>query len=650
MGCVASRIHEKEKVQICRERKRLIKQLLVFRGEFADAQLAYLRALRNTGVTLRQFTESNSLELEYAPFNLAVRPPPLPRLPPAPPPPPPFSPDLRKYVEDGEATQVEIIMTGEDKSCTPPPPPISSSSLDFWDPFGSSSSPVLSKKIEKVMDQVEEENWEETKSEFEEEDQEEEEELVGSSFLNGLSEKLTIGEVVDDNSSIVSLDTKDTADIHVISGRREKTLSGIVKELDDYFLKASGGGEEIAVLMDINGEFQPNLKENKRMRGNSGKVFSALSWSWSSKALHSSRDAGGCCGPVGLCNPGAHSFMLEKVYNDEQRLYMEVKDEESTRLEYERKSWLLLKQEDGNQDWNKTEKTRLTVESLHSDLTHLQQSISRTCSSLLRVVEEELQPQLIAITSGLLHTWRTMYESHQVQNHISHQLNLLSSYESIDPTTEYHRQATAQLETEVTSWYSSFGRLIKSQGDYVRTLCRWAELTACLVDDHQNECSSIVCTLCKKWQHALDRLPDKVVCEAIKGLLSAVQSIKLQQEEEINLHQKYNKLEKKYQKELNLLAETEKKFKGSAFPINALSELSPRHRLSIKRVRTEALKKAVEDEKAKYMNSVRVTQAMSLKNLQTSLPTLFQALMGFSRTCTEAFESIHGLAEPAALL
>lgn len=265
MGCVASRIHEKEKVQICRERKRLIKQLLVFRGEFADAQLAYLRALRNTGVTLRQFTESNSLELEYAPFNLAVRPPPLPRLPPAPPPPPPFSPDLRKYVEDGEATQVEIIMTGEDKSCTPPPPPISSSSLDFWDPFGSSSSPVLSKKIEKVMDQVEEENWEETKSEFEEEDQEEEEELVGSSFLNGLSEKLTIGEVVDDNSSIVSLDTKDTADIHVISGRREKTLSGIVKELDDYFLKASGGGEEIAVLMDINGEFQPNLKENKSM-------------------------------------------------------------------------------------------------------------------------------------------------------------------------------------------------------------------------------------------------------------------------------------------------------------------------------------------------------------------------------------------------
>lgn len=114
------------------------------------------------------------------------------------------------------------------------------------------------------------------------------------------------------------------------------------------------------------------------------------------------------------------------------------------------------------------------------------------------------------LTPRLLHTWRTMYESHQVQNHISHQLNLLSSYESIDPTTEYHRQATAQLETEVTSWYSSFGRLVKSQGDYVRTLCRWAELTACLVDDHQNECSSIVCTLCKKWQHALDRLPDKV--------------------------------------------------------------------------------------------------------------------------------------------
>ena len=97
MGCVASRIDKEERVRICKERKMLMKQLVGFRGEFADAQLAYLRSLKNTGVTLRQFTESESLELENTTFGIALPPSPPPPLPPSPPPPPNFSPDSRKF-------------------------------------------------------------------------------------------------------------------------------------------------------------------------------------------------------------------------------------------------------------------------------------------------------------------------------------------------------------------------------------------------------------------------------------------------------------------------------------------------------------------------------------------------------------------------
>ena len=111
----------------------------------------------------------------------------------------------------------------------------------------------------------------------------------------------------------------------------------------------------------------------------------------------------------------------------------------------------------------------------------------------------------------LMEMWKMMYKSHQVQNHIAQQLNHLTDNLSMDLTTEFHRQATAQLETEVSFWYHSFCKLIKSQQEYVRALCRWIQLIDCLVDNHQqNCCSSAVRRLCEEWQLGFEKLCDKV--------------------------------------------------------------------------------------------------------------------------------------------
>ncbi|KAK6932094.1 protein of unknown function DUF632 [Dillenia turbinata] len=528
MGCVASRIDKEERVQICKERKRLMKQLVRFRGEFANAQLAYLRSLKNTGVTLRQFTATETLEFESTPVRVALPPSPPPPLPPSRPTPPPFSPDVRKSKDNQEENgQEESMEIDEDDSCTTPPPPVSSSSWDFWDPF-CASSPQDEKRSEAV-EHVEEEKWEETNTEFEEEDQEEL--VVANKAVNLPSVKQQIMEVVDDNSSTMSWYTKDTADVAMVVWRNKKTLPAIIKELDDYFLKASAGGKDIAVLVDVNGGnglLRQSFNENKRKRSNSAKMFNALSWTWSSKSLPFARHIVELCGPAEPCRPGAHCITIEKRYAQEQRLYKEVKEEEIIKAEHEKKSALLQKLEDEDHDWSKTDKTRLTMESIRSDIISLQKSISRTCSAILNLIEEELHPQLVALTSGLMHMWRTMYECHQVQNHISQQVSHLTNHQSMEPTTDYHRHATAQLETEVTSWYSSFCGLLKSQRDYVRALCRWIQLTDCLVDDsEQSNCLSCVAS------------------EAIKSFLSAIQSIMLQQAKECNLKKKSEKLERR---------------------------------------------------------------------------------------------------------
>ncbi|XP_010275926.1 PREDICTED: uncharacterized protein LOC104610825 isoform X2 [Nelumbo nucifera] len=452
MGCAASSI-DNERVQRCKERRRLMKQLVGLRGQFAAAQMAYLQSLKNTGITLRQFTESEFLELENPPFPVALPPsPPLP-LPPSPPPPPPYSPDEGKAKDKRreELVQEECIEFDEDSSCItpPPPPPVLRSSWDLWDPFDpSSSSPPLRQKKKEQVQQAEEEVWAETNTEFEEELGEE---VVANAVLNSLPEKTMSVELADDNSSTMSGYTKDTADMHMMISRNKKTLARIVKELDDYFLKASASGKEIAVLLDTNkGDLlRHNFGENNRKSFKSAKVFSALSWSWSSKSLHSSRESIENPGSSEPCNPGGLCITLDKLYEKEHRLYEEVKEDEMSKLEYERKILLLSKQESENQDSMKIERTRSSIESLQSSILCLSQSISRTCSSILQLRDEELHLQLVDLSAGLMHMWRTMCECHQVQNHIAQQVNHLTDHSSMEPTTEYHRQATAQLETEV---------------------------------------------------------------------------------------------------------------------------------------------------------------------------------------------------------
>lgn len=273
MGCVASRIDKEERVRMCKERKRLMKQLLRCRKEFADAQIAYLRSLRNTGVTLRQFTEPASLEFEETNSAAGFPPSPPPPLPPSPPPPPTFSPDLRKYEDKSQETEsaAEEMIELDEESGHTPPPPIPSSSWEYWDVFGSTSLPC-----EKLSDAVEE-NWEDTNTEFIDEEDEEEEEDDEAVFavddLDMLPQEEKNTEFVDDSSSTMSWHTKDTADMAMVVWRGKKTLTGVIKDIDEYFLKASAVVKDIAVFIDINAGGTFLYQSNNE---NKSKCFSPL--------------------------------------------------------------------------------------------------------------------------------------------------------------------------------------------------------------------------------------------------------------------------------------------------------------------------------------------------------------------------------------
>ena len=135
--------------------------------------------------------------------------------------------------------------------------------------------------------------------------------------------------------------------------------------------------------------------------------------------------------------------------------------------------------------------------------------------------------------------------------------------------------------------------------------------------------------------------------DAIKSLLSSIHSIIVQQDEEDNLQKKVEKIENRLQKELNSLDEMGRKFEWNFDTEGVSVNLSPKHPLAVKRAKTEALKKQLETEKAKYLNSVHVTKVMTLNNLKTRLLHVFQSLMTFASASAEAFEVGHSQIQPA---
>jgi len=90
---------------------------------------------------------------------------------------------------------------------------------------------------------------------------------------------------------------------------------------------------------------------------------------------------------------------------------------------------------------------------------------------------------------------------------------------------------------------------------------------------------------------------------------------------------------------VNTLAEMQQRIDGD------IADTSPRHPIHVKKSETEEIKKQVENERANYLDAVQYSRAMTLDQLQTTLPPLFHLLMEFSSASSHAIELINAPTE-----
>ncbi|KAI7735089.1 hypothetical protein M8C21_004958 [Ambrosia artemisiifolia] len=436
---------------------------------------------------------------------------------------------------------------------------------------------------------------------------------------------------------------------------RHKDLVEIVGSIKEYFDKAADSGEQVSEMLETGrAQLDRSFRQLKKTVYHSSGMLSNLSSSWTSKpplAIKYRFEPGSIGEPGGsksLCST------LERLLAWEMKLYQEVKAREGIKIEHEKKLSTLQSQEYKGGDESKLNKTKASIKRLQSLIVVTSQAVSTTSTAIVGLRDSELVPQLIELCHGLMYMWRSMNQCHEVQNHVVQQVRgLINQSTKGESTSDLHRQATRDLEAAVSAWHTSFCRLIKFQRDFIRSLQGWFKLTLLPINTEEANVNgsqpSDVYIVFDEWKLALDRVPDTVASESIKSFINVVHSISVKQAEEMKVKKRTESASKELEKKASSLRNIEKKYYhsysmvGLGLPGSGQDDghgLDARDPLSEKKTELVACQRRVEDEMVRHSKAVEVTRSMTLNNIQTGLPGVFQAMTSFSGLIMEALEVV----------
>lgn len=477
---------------------------------------------------------------------------------------------------------------------------------------------------------------------------------LGHATFQGKAEKFSTY----DGSSTASWGNNGKGDREIVSDRRivvrHKDLAEIVAAIKDYFDKAAAAGEQVSEMLETGrAQLDRSFTKLKKTVYHSSGVFSNLSSSWTSKpplAVKYKFEPGSLeesGGSKSLCST------LERLLAWEKKLYQEVKAREGVKIEHEKKLAALQSQEYRGDEDAKLDKTKASIKRMQSLILVTSQAVSTTSTAIVGLRDSELVPQLVELCHGFMYMWRSMNQYHEVQNDVVQQVRgLVNRTTKGESTSDLHRQATRDLESAVSAWHSSFCRLIKFHRDFIRSLHGWFKLTLLPVNSEQTKGDKEHCEVfafCDEWKLALDRLPDTVASEAVKSFINVVHSISLKQTEELKIKRRTESASKELEKKASSLRNIEKKYYNSYSMVGiGLPDTGPdnghaldaRDPLAEKKLELAACQRRVEDEMLKHSRAVEVTRAMTLNNIQTGLPGVFQAMTSFSAVISEALEAV----------
>ncbi|KAK8472599.1 hypothetical protein PHAVU_002G254100 [Phaseolus vulgaris] len=316
---------------------------------------------------------------------------------------------------------------------------------------------------------------------------------------------------------------------------RAKDFLSSIKDIEHRFIRASESGREVLRLLEAN-KIKVGYSEAKEP------AQKIISWKRTASSRSSSSrnalatkskediDDSGSDFVEEVCMiAGSHSSTLDRLYAWERKLYDEVKASESIMKEYDRKCHQLRHQFAKDQGSHVIDKTRSVVKDLHSRLRVAIYSVDSISKRIERMRDEELLPQLLELTEGLIRMWKAMLECHHAQY-----ITISLAYHSRSSTGtllqgEVRREIMSRLLEEVELFGLSFANWINSLTSYVEALNAWLQNCILLPRERSKSrrpfsprrlLAPPIFVLCRDWSAGIKALPSEELSEAIINFLS----------------------------------------------------------------------------------------------------------------------------------
>ncbi|RDX81747.1 Nitrate regulatory gene2 protein, partial [Mucuna pruriens] len=589
MGCVNSKTEKNEALRLCSERKRLIKVAIDSRYALAAAHLSYIQSLRNIGVALRRFAEAETL-IESS-LSVSDHTPSQSTYP---------SPSPSHVDDDDDASEsplnseshhhVSYARIRGSETVTVTINPNSDGYLDdeatqsdaSWDFFfdGHASYYKDEEETDSFMD-ASRGQWSSTDLFVQCCDP--------STVVKGCCNKQTgdrearqLLESPSYDGRSSSKNNKDLAqreeDPSEFITHRAKDFLSSMKVIEHRFVRAFESGREVSRLLEANkikfgyskakGKSSATILLAAFMFAWCGEKATPVSQEPEQKILSWKRSVSSESDSIK--NPlvttskkymddngidfveepcmiaGSHSCTLDRLYAWERKLYDEVKAGEFIRKEFDRKCDQLRHQFAKDRSTQVIDKTRSVVKDLHSRIIVAIYSVDLISKRIERMRDEELFPQLLELTQGLMRTWKVMVECHHAQYiTITLAYHSRSSMKTLEGDTR--REIMAQLLEEFECFGLSFSNWINSHTSYIEALNGW--LQNCILQPRERPKSRKpfsprralappIFVLCRDWSAGIKALPSQELSHAIQYFVSDLRRMIEQQDKE--LHEKQN--------------------------------------------------------------------------------------------------------------
>ncbi|KAK7247444.1 hypothetical protein RIF29_42327 [Crotalaria pallida] len=354
---------------------------------------------------------------------------------------------------------------------------------------------------------------------------------------------------------------------------RAKDFLSSIKDIEHRFIRASESGREVSRLLEANkikvgyseakgksspmdmfAAVQPVCCGRKATPVSQEPVQKIISWrrtasyrssssrnALATKSKEDVDDSGSDFVEEFCMIAGSHSSTLDRLYAWERKLYDEVKGSESIRKDYDRKCVQLRQQFAKDQGTQVIDKTRSVVKDLHSRIKVAIYSVDSISKRIERMRDEELYPQLLELTEGLIRMWKAMLECHHAQ-YITISLAYHSRNSRGTLQGEARREIMAQLQDEIEFFGLSFANWINSHTSYIEALNGW--LQNCILQPRERlrsrrpfsprrALAPPIFVLCRDWSAGIKALPSEELSQAIRNFLSDLRHLMEQQNDQL---------------------------------------------------------------------------------------------------------------------